>query len=98
MNLLSSGHPQLCGGAERILSQRLRAGPGLQLLQGLKNGLRSEVLNLCCKVYTVVDEMFLAGEIRETSQTKVSSNIFLPYKGSRPNFFLGKLGILSQPA
>ena len=40
-----------------------------------KNGLRSEVLNLCCKVYTVVDEMFLAGEIRETSQTKVS-NIF----------------------
>ena len=25
----------------------------------------------CIKVYTVVDEMFLAGEIRETSQTKV---------------------------
>ena len=35
-NFPPSGYPQLRGGAERILSQRLRAGPGLQLLQGLK--------------------------------------------------------------
>lgn len=29
------------------------------------------------KVYTVVDEMFLAGEIRETSQTKVLKQLLM---------------------
>jgi len=33
--------------------------------------LRVVVYNFFFKVYTVVDEMFLAGEMRETSQTKV---------------------------
>lgn len=32
---------------------------------------------LCPKVYTVVDEMFLAGEIRETSQTKVLKQLLM---------------------
>ena len=40
------------------------------------------VLTLClsspvCQVYTVVDEMFLAGEIRETSQTKVLKQLLM---------------------
>lgn len=34
-------------------------------------------LCLCFKVYTVVDEMFLAGEIRETSQTKVLKQLLM---------------------
>lgn len=29
------------------------------------------------QVYTVVDEMFLAGEIRETSQTKVLKQLLM---------------------
>ena len=33
--------------------------------------LKVVVYNFLFKVYTVVDEMFLAGEMRETSQTKV---------------------------
>nr|CAD7588418.1 unnamed protein product [Timema genevievae] len=32
---------------------------------------------LCFQVYTVVDEMFLAGEIRETSQTKVLKQLLM---------------------
>lgn len=35
------------------------------------------VLPVCPKVYTVVDEMFLAGEIRETSQTKVLKQLLM---------------------
>lgn len=38
------------------------------------------VMHLLClhfKVYTVVDEMFLAGEIRETSQTKVLKQLLM---------------------
>lgn len=34
-------------------------------------------LRLHFKVYTVVDEMFLAGEIRETSQTKVLKQLLM---------------------
>ena len=34
-------------------------------------------LSLHFKVYTVVDEMFLAGEIRETSQTKVLKQLLM---------------------
>ena len=78
----SLGYPQLCGGAERILSQRLRAGLGLQLLQGLKKQSHHDPRcikdnQILLQVYTVVDEMFLAGEIRETSQTKVSFGLIL---------------------
>ena len=29
------------------------------------------------KVYTIVDEMFLAGELRETSQTKVLKQLLM---------------------
>ena len=29
------------------------------------------------KVYTIVDEMFLAGELRETSQTKVLKQLMM---------------------
>ena len=32
---------------------------------------------LIFQVYTVVDEMFLAGEIRETSQTKVLKQLLM---------------------
>jgi len=70
LTLLRTGHPQLCGGSQRILPQCLRARSGVQLLQGGSQ----EVLGVTIhghQVYTVVDEMFLAGEIRETSQTKV---------------------------
>lgn len=35
------------------------------------------ILLLLVKVYTVVDEMFLAGEIRETSQTKVLKQLLM---------------------
>jgi hypothetical protein len=35
------------------------------------------VLCVLSQVYTVVDEMFLAGEIRETSQTKVLKQLLM---------------------
>ncbi|KAG1670227.1 AP-2 complex subunit sigma [Nymphon striatum] len=37
-------------------------------------------------VYSVVDEMFLAGEIRETSQTKVLKQLILDLINQRPPF------------
>ena len=30
-----------------------------------------------CQVYSIVDEMFLAGELRETSQTKVLKQLLM---------------------
>jgi len=33
--------------------------------------------DVCVQVYSVVDEMFLAGEIRETSQTKVLKQLLM---------------------
>lgn len=35
------------------------------------------VHNLIIQVYAVVDEMFLAGEMRETSQTKVLKQLLV---------------------
>lgn len=35
------------------------------------------LLPVLSQVYTVVDEMFLAGEIRETSQTKVLKQLLM---------------------
>ena len=37
----------------------------------------SSLLFSLLQVYTVVDEMFLAGEIRETSQTKVLKQLLM---------------------
>ena len=36
--LLPGGHPQLCRGSQRVFPQCLRAGSGVQLLQGLHGG------------------------------------------------------------
>lgn len=36
-----------------------------------------KLILLYFQVYTVVDEMFLAGEIRETSQTKVLKQLLM---------------------
>lgn len=56
---------------EQILPQCLRIGFGLQLLQGNFGDVLKRGRLVSLKVYSVVDEMFLAGEIRETSQIKV---------------------------
>ena len=54
----------------------MRIRPGVQLLQGplsycAKILLAILPIDFYSQVYSIVDEMFLAGELRETSQTKV---------------------------
>ena len=43
----------------------------------LVRGEKSKFWMLLLQVYSVVDEMFLAGEIRETSQTKVLKQLLM---------------------
>ena len=46
---------------------------GTEGVEGVSGALKCCVL--CVQVYAVVDEMFLAGEIRETSQQKVLNQL-----------------------
>lgn len=59
-----------------ILRQRLRVGPCVQLLQGMSIAPECHYpLTAPCQVYAILDEVFLAGEIEETSKDVVLARL-----------------------
>ncbi len=74
---LSSYPPRQAGISEQVVFEQTCPTDKQNLFVISSPGCLCIIQNTFLQVYSVVDEMFLAGEIRETSQTKVLKQLLM---------------------